>query len=296
MASSDLELFAILGSRFADLSAKAVLTPECCRSVQLSLQLQDFYTQQQQALDNFLDFLVEMDRQRMDIVALKDKGQPTQQVPRPFSSAMDGDFCSLDIGEPPPFAFEAFQPGPFFLDRVVRWARMIKWPVNEDVPSGGGTSYGELIVNLLLITQKPLPRVISKGSNGYTEYGDPVACSDFLLLPWSMDEAVTLMIHTTYFLHKYFGFEIFPAHLKTKSKMLVAWGSRRMVSGFRSRPMLPWSECHQKIFSAVVGVGGWHKPHIPQVDTGFICGQNFERLEAKTLYANLRKLQKKGGN
>ena len=126
---------------------------------------------------------------------------------------------------------------------------MIKWPVNEDVPSGGGISYGELIVNLLLITQKPLPRVISKGSNGYTEYGDPVACSDFLLLPWSMDEAaITLMIHTTYFLHKYFGFEIFPAHLKTKSKMLVAWGSRRIVSGFRSRPMLPWSECHQKIF------------------------------------------------
>ena len=31
-----------------------------------------------------------------------------------------------------------------------------------------------------LSTQKPLPRVISKGSNGYTGYGDPVAC------PWVM--------------------------------------------------------------------------------------------------------------
>ncbi len=73
VASSDLELFTILGNQSADLSAKAVLTPECCRSVQLSLQLQDFYTQQLQALDNFLDFLVGMDRQRVDIVALKTK-------------------------------------------------------------------------------------------------------------------------------------------------------------------------------------------------------------------------------
>lgn len=50
------------------------------------------------------------------------------------------------------------------------------------------------------------------------------------------------------------------------------------------------------IFSAVVGVGGWQKPHVPQVDAGFMCGQHFERLEAKTLYANFSKLQKKGGN
>ena len=105
---------------------------------------------------------------------------------------------------------------------VVRWARMIQqWPISDDVP-GGSISYGELIVNLLLVTQRPLPRIVNKGTNGFVECGDPVVSNQFLLLPWTMDESVTLMHHVVNFLFKYFNIEIFP--LETQRETFDALG------------------------------------------------------------------------
>ena len=58
------DLYTILGNRFADMSAKAVLTPDNCRPVQLSRFLQNFYSPQYSVLEDFLQCLMEMDRQR----------------------------------------------------------------------------------------------------------------------------------------------------------------------------------------------------------------------------------------
>lgn len=105
---------------------------------------------------------------------------------------------------------------------MVRWARMIQWPISDDVP-GGSISYGELIVNLLLVTQRPLPRIVNKGKNGFVEYGgDPVVSNQFLPLPWTMDESVTLMHHVVNFLFKCFNIEIFP--LETQRETFDALG------------------------------------------------------------------------
>jgi len=64
-AICDWDLYTILGNRFADMSAKAVLTPDNCRPVQLSrFFTKFFYSPQYSVLEDFLQCLIEMDRQR----------------------------------------------------------------------------------------------------------------------------------------------------------------------------------------------------------------------------------------
>lgn len=114
-AICDWDLYTILGNRFADMSAKAVLTPDNCRSVQLSGFSRNFYSPQYSVLEDFLQCLIEMDRQRMDKVSASGSGgQQVGAVPKPFLSMNDSDFCVLDFPDPP---LEAFQAFPFFLDR-----------------------------------------------------------------------------------------------------------------------------------------------------------------------------------
>ena len=119
----------------------------------------------------------------------------------------DSDSCVLDFPDPPLKLFRLFL---FFLDRggsmgsddsVANQWRCTWWQYY---------SYGELIVNLLLVTQRPLPRIVNKGTNGFVEYGDPVVSNQFLLLPWTMDESVTLMHSCGEFPVQVFQYQNFP--------------------------------------------------------------------------------------
>lgn len=131
---------------------------------------------------------------------------------------------------------------------------------------------------------------MNKGTNGFVEYGDPVVSNQFLLLPWTMDESVTLMHHVVNFLFKYFNIEIFP--LETQRETFDALGFQTYCFWVSAETEATIFDQHQQIFAQVVGHNGRHPPKIPQMATDFVCTEHFDLVGAKVFYNNFRRLQR----
>eukprot|EP00434_Breviolum_minutum_P011617 symbB.v1.2.010248.t1/scaffold663.1/size175208/4 len=217
-AENNDELYKILGNRMADSSCKAILAVSGVQVIDAAAMVARHVQTSRDQLKNFLPALVEMDIRRMD-----ERTKWTVQRPALIEQsdiqdvAASQHFREQVNFSPPVGAFLSFQPGARFLKRFLDWASMIRWPINggEAHTSAQTISYQELVINFLICTQQPLPRVLDERRKGVKlHYIDPSEQNLEVMMPIGMPEAVKLVQHTAKFLHRSFTESLASALMK----------------------------------------------------------------------------------
>lgn len=297
-AENNDELYKILGNRMADSSCKAILAVSGVQVIDAAAMVARHVQTSRDQLKQFLPALVEMDIRRMD-----ERTKWTVQRPALIEQSDTQDVAaSQHFREqvnfsPPVGAFLSFQPGARFLKRFLDWASMIRWPINggEAHTSAQTISYQELVINLLICTQQPLPRVLDERRKGVKlHYIDPSEQNLAVMMPIGMPEAVKLVQHTAKFLHTFWGIEVFPMDHKTTGRLVCWLGNRMIVSGFSCRPWLPFFSVHSNFLPKAITSDGIHLPEVPKVSTSISNDwpEGVPVISAEDITCNLRKLYK----
>ena len=297
-AECESELYKILGNRMADSSCKAILATTGVQAIDSAGMISKHVRHSRGLLKSFLTALVQMDIRRMD----EQTKWTRQQSALVDQTDIGGDMASQHFQEPvvisPPIeAYLSFQPGVRFLKRFLDWVALLRWPIGEvgAATSAQTISYQELVINLMISTQQPLPRVIDERRKGVKlHYVDPSEQAIATMVPISMSEAVKLLQHTVKFLHTFWGIEVFPMGRKTTGRLVCWLGNRSIVTGFCCRPRLPFFSIHSNCLTKTITPQGIHLPDVPEVSTTILNDwpENIPVISADEVTCNLRKLYK----
>ena len=166
---------------------------------------------------------------RMQSLEVSERRKPgTNQVVLHPSLEYDWVFSE----EVPLRAYKSFLPAPQFLWRLISWARLLKWPSNPPKPrtSADYITDFELVVNLLLVSQVPLPKTIGDHRNvAKVQYVDPFSDSVSALIPMKYTQAVKLLQHSIHFLERFWGLQIFPAATRCTGRLLCWMDCKTIV-------------------------------------------------------------------
>lgn len=260
----------------------------------------DFYKHSVRILEQYIGVLACMDQRRMDAWTSMRSGQSLVSLPEGIDETAGGrQYVAATLLDPPRECFLAFMPGVLFLQRFLAWARLLRWPqpLVPAVHSHQCISQFELILNLLLCTQEGFPRITGRGPGaGQLCYLDPCQDPLALMIPLRMQKAVKLFQHTVLYLDKFRGVEAMPKSVFKQAKMLCWLGNKTVVSGYSTRPLLPYNDIHNKLVLAAFSESGITIPHIPKVERIAHCSWpcDFPNLDSQDLFRNYKQLYRSG--
>lgn len=244
---TDLDLYQVMGNRFADFLAGQAAQPYRSDYHGIAYQVAGWYRSQLHLLKDLRVFLVRAHKLRLDAI---DRASGADKKPvggvttfsEKFSVEAIVDWCPQATpcfecpASIPRQLLCAFLPGASVLQSIVEWCAALRWPPEPDLISGGISTF-ELVANYVSTRGYPLVVISNKGKQP-AEYMDPLCTPEASLFGVSTWDYVRIFEQAVRFVKRHLGLELVPEKWYTTKPFLSFMGYKKRIAGYQTRPIL----------------------------------------------------------
>ena len=240
-----LEIYDILGNRYADetaVSAALHFQPEVA---QLATQIHAEVTTEQAHLKQFFRLLLDL---RQHFAKLQQNEAATagqvdlQPSNKPSPQQVMGDWSVQEVWVPPPPGVEFFQYSPWgqpTCQLILQWMQLIQWPAAEQIQEGDpGISWTELVLSFTIWAKMVIPLKRSTPQRGeYLQTFDTwEAVNSFAIGLGELSSSFSILVQQV---RRLTTCDPWPNRAQGWVRSLYQLGAKNQPFGYKQRPVIP---------------------------------------------------------